>query len=289
MIHYQRHGCPPLSDYKKPRDGRLVIPWAMHPRALRGDSFVPSDLTPFLPCIYNQDRIGACSACGSVGAAQTTLKKAGVALPGIAAPLSVYTPTRAIERAVDHPSGTLPPLTDTGAYPDDALRVMQLYGMRTTVQECGEAGPSEALSEYEDAHVNDEPNLLGFEQAAAFRLLGGFDIVTTGQQRLDDVAAALAAGYAVGRSVYASDDRFQRYVGGVMPAPPANVWCDHWIYTVGCYKDAAGTMIFPSVNSWSTNWGESWGSAPGGMFRAGPADIQAADAVIVFAVTEVQS
>ena len=280
MIHYQAHDCPPLSDYKKPRDGRLVIPWAMHPRALRAAPFQPSDLTPFLPCIYNQDRIGACSACGSVGAAQTTLKKAGVALPGIAAPLSVYTPTRAIERAVDHPSGTLPPLTDTGAYPDDALRVMQLYGMRTTLEECGEAGPSEALSQYEDAHVNDEPNLLGFEQAAAFRLLGGFDIVTTGQQRLNDVAAALAAGYAVGISVYASDDRFQRYVGGIMPDPPEGSQMDHWNYVAKCEMDATGSPVFTVVNSWG-DWGE------GGLWRCGPRTIQVSDCLICFAITTV--
>ena len=287
MIHYQRHNLPPLVDYLKPRDGRFVVPWAMHPNALRGAAFQPSDLTPFLPCIYNQDRIGECSACGSVGAVQTTLAKAGVSLPGIIAPLSVYTPTRAIERAAAYPSGTLPPLTDTGAYPDDALKVLQLYGARTTLQECGEAGPSDALSQYEDEHVNDEPRLLGMEQAAVFRLLGGFDIVTSGQQRLADVAAALAAGYAVGRSVYASDDRFQRYVGGVMPDPPPGAGCDHWIFTAGCYKDAAGTMIFLSVNSWGM-WGEPWGSSPGGMFRAGPADIQAADCLIAFAVTEAQ-
>lgn len=290
MINHLKLDCQPLVDYRRPPSGRHVIPWSMHPKAktVRGAAFQPIDLTPFVPCVYNQDRIGECSACGSVGAAQTSLAKAGKPLVGIVAPLSVYTPTRAIERAVAYPTGTLPPLADTGAYPDDALRVLQLYGMRTTLQECGEAGPSPKLSQYEDDHVNDEPTLLGYEQAAAFKLLGGFDIVSSGQQRIDDVIAALTAGYAVGIAVYASDNRFQSYSGGVMPDPPAGAGCDHWTYLAGCYKDAAGTPIFVDPNSWDVTWGIGYGSLSGGCFLAGPGIIQAADCLIAFAVTEVQ-
>ena len=79
MIHHLKLDCPPLFDYRRPPDGRHVIPWSMHPKArtARRAAFQPVDLTPFVPCVYNQSRIGECSACGSIGAAQTSLAKAG--------------------------------------------------------------------------------------------------------------------------------------------------------------------------------------------------------------------
>ena len=284
MIHYQRHACPPKVDYRKPPAGRLVVPWHVHPKAIRGAALPASvDLTAFRPPISDQGRSGACSAHGTVGAVQTSLAKAGVALPGRLAPLPVYRATRCLERAVAHASGTLPPLTDSGAYPDDALRALALFGVETLQEECGHPAPCDEVTSYEETHVNDEPTAWEFEQSAALKLIGAFDIVTNGQQRLEDVASALAAGYAVGRSVYASDDRFQFYMSGVMAPAPAGSPCDHWIYCDGYYTDATGHRVWRNPNSWGEGWGEA------GEFLDCEANILASDCLIAYAVSEVQS
>ena len=286
MIHHVKHGSAaiPGGDYRPPRPGRLVVPWALHPKATRGAAIVPSDLTPFVPCIYDQGQIGECSACGTAGGIQTSLKRAGVPLPGILAPLPIYRATRALERGADHPDGTLPPLADTGAMPDDAFHAINWFGGQTTQDECGEVGPSSTLTAYEEAHCNDEPTIDEFEHSARFKVAGAYDIVSTGDQRANDVAGALAAGFDVGGSVYAADDRFQSYVGGVMPPAPAGAMCDHWVHIVGCFIDAKGQPIFVWANSWGLGWGTSYGALPGGCFLTTSAQVIDADCLIVYSV-----
>ena len=281
MIHHAKLNITPGADYKPPRPGRILIPWHLHPRATRGAAIQPGDLTPFIPPIGNQDAIGECTGYGTKDGISTSLTKAGHTVPGYLAALPLYRAVRCLERAAAYPSGTLPTLTDSGASPDDVFTVATRFGIQTTAEECGETGPSDALSQYEDAHVNDEPPLGEFEQDAAFKVVGAFDIVSTGDQRIEDVASALAAGYAVGISVYAADARFQDYVGGVMPDPPAGAGCDHWNYLAGCYLDATSAPIFTAVNSWSKSWGES------GLWRGGAGHLQASDCLIAYAVTEV--
>jgi len=229
----------------------------------------------------------SCNSYGTKDGAATSLKKAGKPLPGYFAALPLYRGVRCLERA-QSTSGALPPLTDCGAGPDDVLTFAQQFGIQTSVQECGETGPSDKLSQYEDAHVNDEPTLGEFEHDSSFRLVGGFDITSTGDQRLLDVSNALAAGYAVGISVYAADQRFQGYDGGITPDPPAGVGCDHWNYLVGASLSFPGyPIVGVGVNSWTDQWGTSWGHSPSaGLWLGGPGIIQAADCLIVYAVSE---
>ena len=291
MIHHARFSAGtklPAGDYKPPRSGRLVIPWHLHPKSVRGAAFQASDLTPWIPPIGNQDQIGECTGYGTKDGIATTMAKAGHPLPGYFAALPIYRMTRAIERAAYAGAGALPPLTDSGASPDDVLHVAQTFGLTTSAAECGEAGPSDTLSQYEDTHVNDEPVAEEFIQSSAFRVIGGFDIVSTGAQRVADVAQALAAGYAVGISVYAADARFQNYVGGVMPDPPAGSGCDHWNYLAGAFLDATGAPIFVGVNSWTAQFGQPYGSAKGGCWLGGAGILQASDCLIAFAITGVQ-
>jgi hypothetical protein len=284
MIHYQRLGCAPKQDYRPPRPGRLKLSWNLHPKAMQSSVLQASDLTPCMPPVGNQDQIGACNSYGTKDGAATSLAKAGKPLPGYLAALPLYRGVRCLERA-QSTSSALPPLTDCGAGPDDVLTFAQHFGIQTSQQECGEAGPSDKLSQYEDAHVNDEPTLGEFEHDSSFRLVGGFDITSTGDQRLLDVSNALAAGYAVGISVYAADARYQGYNVGVLPDPPAGAGNDHWNYLVGL--DLTTGPLFAGVNSWTSGWGRAWGSAPGGLWLGGPGIIQAADALIAYAVSEV--
>jgi len=286
MIHYQRLNCAPKQDYRPPRPGRLKLSWNLHPKAAQSSVLQASDLTPWMPPVGNQDQIGACNSYGTKDGASTSLVKAGHPVPGYFAALHLYRATRCMERAAAGLDPATNPLTDSGANPDDVLAVIHNWGMQTSAAECGEIGPSAALSAYEDQHCNDEPTAREFEQDSSFKVVGGFDITSTGDQRLLDVSNALAAGYAVGISVYAADARFQGYSSGVLPDPPAGAGCDHWNYLVGL--DLTTGPLFVGVNSWTaTNWGRAWGSAPGGLWLGGPGIIQAADALIVYAVSEV--
>ena len=284
MIHFQRFGIDkPASDYRPPRANRLVVPWSLHPKATRASQLLASDLTPHMPPIGNQDRIGACNSYGTKDGIATSFSAAQRPIPGYFAALPLYRAVRCLERAASTWGSDLPPLTDCGADPDDVLRVVQQFGMMTSQAECGQPGPCDDLSQYEDQHVNDEPTLGEFEHDSTFKVVGGFDIVSTGDQRLLDVSNALASGYAVGISVYASDDRYQGYRGGVLADPPAGAGCDHFNYLAGL--DMTTGPLFVGVNSWTaTQWGRVWKSAPGGVWLGGPGIIQAADRLVVYSV-----
>jgi hypothetical protein len=183
-----------------------------------------------------------------------------------------------IERARIWSGGPLPPLTDSGADPMDAYLALETYGCQTTMQECGEAGPSDKLTAYEEAHVNDP--IVGEELIAdsSFKTAGQFVITSIDQQRLNDVAQAIASKFAVGVAVYAADDRFQSYTGGVMAAPPAGSVPDHWVYATKFYTDASGHRVYGLPNSWSELWGL------GGEFLACEDIILASDCIIVASV-----
>jgi hypothetical protein len=265
--------------YRPVPAGRAQIPWHLHPRS-RAAGVIPSsvDLTPFRPPIYDQGSIGECSGEGTVGSVTTTLAKAGTPVSALLSPLSVYRLGRCIERALKYSGGVLPKLTDSGANPDDVFRALNLYGVATCQDVAGVPGPCAALTAYEEAHVNDEPSLEELELDDKFKALGQFLITSTGQQRLDDVARALASGFAVGFSVYASDDRFQRYAGGVMGPPPSGVYCDHWVYMTGFVTSVTNHRIYRAPNSWGEGWGEQ------GEFQACEEIVLASDCVEVASV-----
>jgi hypothetical protein len=256
----------------------MVMPWHMHPKTTRFSQLTASDLTPHMPPIGDQNRIGACSAYGTKDGIWTSMSAAQCPPPGYFAALPLYRAVRCVER-----SGPSEPLTDCGADPDDVLKVAQVWGIQTSQRECGQPGPSRELSQYEDQHVNDEPTLEEFQQDATFRIVGGFDIVSTGAQRLLDVSNALASGFAVGISVAASDDRYQQYDGGILADPPAGAELDHYNYLAGLDL-STGSPLFVGVNSWDVGYGRAWGSAPGGCWLGGSAIIHASDRLVVYAV-----
>ena len=278
-IWHTRHGLPPKIDYRRPPAEREIVSWSLHPRS---SSPIPAscDLTPCRPPIYDQGAIGECTACGTIGSVQTTLAAAGRPISPPLAPLSLYRPTRMLERANVWSGGPLPPLTDSGADPSSAYTALQLYGCRTTVDECGEADPSNALTAYEEAHVNDPIVAEELIRDEKFKTSGQYAITSTGSQRLSDVAQAVASRFAVGVSVYAADDRFQGYTGGIMAGPPAGTVPDHWVYVTKFYTDASSHRVYGLPNSWGTLWGL------GGEFLACEDLILASDCLIVASVTE---
>lgn len=267
-------------DYRRPSERSLLVPWHLHPKSSAPIS-TSYDLTSFRAPIYNQGGIGSCTACGTIGSVQTSLAAAGRTISPPLAPLSLYRPTRMLARAKDWNGGPLPPLTDSGANPADAYQALTSYGCQTTVEECGEMGPSDTLTSYEEEHVNDLIVAEDLILDATFKVTGQFAIVSSGSQRLKDVAQAVSSKFAVGVSVYAADDRFQGYTGGIMAGPPVGSIPDHWVYITRYYQDAAGDFIFGLPNSWSEAWGIN------GEFLAFQDVILAADCLMVASVTPV--
>jgi hypothetical protein len=266
-------------------EGRALDNWHLHPLALA--AVAPSghaDLRPFRPRTTDQGRIRACTGHGYTGSVSTTLAKAGTPVPMLS-PSSAYKLGRCMARA-DGIRGTatqLPPLEDRGANPDDVHRAAAIYGIAQALYIEGVDVPCDELTASGEKHVLDEPLLIEMQHSNMLRLVGHERVWSTGQDRLDDVCRALDAGFAVEISVYASDARYQGYVGGVMPPPPSGVWCDHWNYLVGYETDATGTRIYFGVNSWGEQWGER-DVIGGGTYRACPQIILASDCLMVASV-----
>jgi hypothetical protein len=257
-------------------------PWHLHPKATRGGVLSPdSDLTRFAPPVDDQGVVGQCTGQAVTCGVQTTLAAAGVQIPYLD-PQAAYRLARCLDRAyTSYPTGPLPPLEDVGADPNLAHLALTRWGCPATVDTFGFDGPCPEMTEAYGQHSNDEPKLGELEDSDEFRVIGQQRIYSTGQQRILDVRAALAAGFAVTMAVHASDDRFQGYMGGVMGPAPAWASCNHLVCAIGDYTDATGTTILIVQNSWSKNWGES------GLFRCHSDVLLASDGTHVCSVRKV--
>lgn len=255
--------------------------WHMHPKAPRAGQASPdADLVRFAPPIDDQGQVGQCTGEAVTCGTTTTLRAAGADVAGFLDAQSPYRMARALDRAAEYPwaDGKPPALQDTGADPNQVFRALNKYGCRTTLDGYGFDGPCPELTAAYETHANDEPDLLELEEDDTFRAVGQQRVLSVGQQRIDDVRAALAAGFAVTMSVYASDARFQDYVGGVMPPAPDWVGCNHLVCVVGDYTDATGATVLLVQNSWSKAWGEA------GYFRASSGILLQSDCVHVASV-----
>ncbi len=234
-------------------------PWHLHRKSYASEPISDAvDMTPYRPPIFDQGQTGSCVGHGTVGAVMTTLAKAGTPASELLCPLSVYRLARCMDRTLSwYGSPSPPPLMDDGTDPDLAMHAIATWGIATCRELLGVDGPGSDYTARLEAEVNREPMLGELEASDAFKLVGQHAILSGGQQRLDDVARALDSGFAVGLAVYASDNRFQCYVGGVLMQAPAVSRCDHWTYLTGFYTDATGHRIYRGVNSWGPSWGES--------------------------------
>jgi hypothetical protein len=202
---------------------------------------------------------------------------AGVPLPNYLDPQAAYRLARCMERAYGYPwtGGNPPALEDVGADPNMVYLGINRWGCPRSSDTFGFDGPCPDLTAAYGQHANDEPMLGDMEDADDFKVVGQQAVFSTGQQRILDVRAANASNFPVTMSVYASDDRFQGYIGGVMGPAPAGSSCNHLVCIVGNYTDATGATIFLVQNSWSRSWGEN------GLFRASSGILLQSDGVHV--------
>jgi hypothetical protein len=240
--------------------GRIEDQWHQHPRAARAGQASPdSDMKSSLPPVDDQNGCSQCTGQAVTGAAMTTLAAAARPVNGYLDPQAAYRLARCIERAQMYPwnGGQLPTLQDNGADPNLVHLAGSEYGFARTLDTFGYPGPCPALTADYATYVNVEPQMMELECSDDFKLLGQFRVQSTGAQRIADVRAALASRFAVTLSVYASDDRFQGYVGGLMPPKPDGADDDHLIFCYGCFTDATGATVFLCQNSWGVGFGMS--------------------------------
>jgi hypothetical protein len=233
--------------------------WHLHPMAEKAGQKSPDrDLTMFAPAVDDQGDVGQCTGqavgCGDM----TTLSAGGTPVDGYLDPQSLYRLARCMERAYGYPwSNGMPPLQDLGADPNLVHLAINRWGCSTLKDTFGYPGPCPELTAAYGQRRNDEPTLGEMEASDAFRMVGQQRVTSTGQQRIDDVRTAISVGFACTMSVYASDARFQSYVGGVMGPAPDGSGCDHLVCVIGDFTDAIGETIFIVQNSWGTEWGQS--------------------------------
>jgi hypothetical protein len=242
--------------------------------ALRlGVAILPASvsLLRFAPDVLDQNQTGSCTG-GSTGAAiATSLASAGTPLGFVPSPRGIYNIGRAIDRAAST-DGSLPPLTDDGAQPNQVMRGISEWGVRPM------RGPTSTGANYdcEPSNVNLEPTLGELEEEATCLLIGQYEVTSTGRQRVRDLQAALAGGRALTFAIAGGTNDFQSYLGGVMGA--LNGELDHYVWMYGYETQVDGSVIFLCSNQWGKDWGEA------GRFRINEACVAQIGNIVVLDV-----
>ena len=265
-----KHG----TGYRPVPAGVREDPWHLHPMARLGAS-PDADLTPFAPPVDDQDGVGQCTGQAVICGAFTALGKAGTPLAQYPNPQTAYRMALCLARSYEWSSGNPPSLQDTGTDPNLVYLGLNKWGCASAKDVLGFADPCPELTAAYAQHACDEPTLGEFEFSDNMKLVGQQVVTSSGQQRILDVRAALAAGFPFTMSVYASDARFQGYTGGVMPAAPDGSECDHLVCALKSTTLATGETVFLVQNSWSKGWGM------GGFFLASSGILLQSDGVHV--------
>lgn len=206
------------------------------------------DLRPFAPPVLDQNGCGSCVGHAVACAVATALARAGKPLGFIPSPRGVYCLARCIDRV--SPSDAL---IDEGSMPNQAIRSLNEWG----VHPMRAPSPEGFNSDCDPTNVNAEPTLQELETDAEAIVLGQYEIDSSGAQRVTDLCAALANGYAVTCSVSAGNDTWQYWTPSNGPlGAQAPVELDHYVWFVG-YRTAAGKRIFRIRNQWSPTWGDA--------------------------------
>lgn len=206
-------------------------------------------LLAFAPAMLDQNQTGSCTGGSTAACAYCDLAANGLPLGFVPSPRGIYGNGRAIDR-FPNDDGTLPPLTDDGAEPNQIMRGISEWGVRPM------KGPTSAGENYdcELANVNAEPTLAELEDEATHLLLGEYGITSTGKQRVRDMQTALAAHKPMTVAIAGGSDAFQGYTGGVLG--PLNAPLDHYVWIYGYEVQPDGSVVFLCRNQWGEGWGE---------------------------------
>ena len=191
-------------------------------------------LKEFVRRVHDQSITGSCVGQALSQAIDTRLRKLGFNGPEPSS-LALY----AGARSVDHGK-----LEDNGCYPRDAMRFSQTNGV-----------PREDVWPFDVAKVNEKLPWDVLQDASRFLLFQWWRIYSSGQQRSDAVAQAIAAGFPVifGLEI---DNAFFGYSGGTIMQMNADRAGGHMLCIIGYRTREDGTREFLIVNSWGYGWGE---------------------------------
>jgi hypothetical protein len=191
-------------------------------------------LREFIRRIHDQTITSSCVGQALSQAIDTRLRKLGFDFePSSMAP---YTGARALDHGV---------LVDAGCYPRDAMRFVATNGV-----------PREHVWPFDPAKVNEPLPWDVLQDASRFLLFAWWRIYSSGQQRSDAVAQAVAAGFPVifGLDI---DNAFFGYSGGTIMRMNADSAGGHMLCIVGYRTREDGTREFLVANSWGYGWGEN--------------------------------
>jgi C1A family cysteine protease len=192
-----------------------------------------TDLRELCPEVYDQGRLGSCTAHAIAASLQFDQKKQGLTDVFLPSRLFIYYFERLIEGTV---------ATDSGAMIRDGIKVVVKQG-----------APHEALWPYDIARFTLAPPKGARRDAVRHTAL-------TYQRLTPDLAhlkSCLATGYpfVFGFSVYESFESQAVAQTGIasLPVPGEKMLGGHAVLAVG-YDDASGTFLVR--NSWGSGWGQ---------------------------------
>jgi hypothetical protein len=194
----------------------------------------------------------SCVGHALVGASETRFHILGQPIVH-KAPFCVYDVGRCIDRH-PLPNGKLPPLTDHGCEPNQAMRGVIEWG----------------ICNYEDRptvvkDVNKEPRLSMLEDASEFELEGAYLLYPVGDNRdermasiIGQITQTLASGYPV-PAARIFDTESEQWTPNKPPLGASNPHDPHagghYIYLVGYEIDSQGKITVEFANSWG-DWGD---------------------------------
>jgi C1A family cysteine protease len=210
--------------------------WRDHLQSLEPERLLPQsvrlDLDPAMPPVYDQLRLGSCTANALACAMQFDLRKQGLN-DFMPSRLFIYYNERVLERTTEE---------DAGAEIRDGAKTLHRMGV------C-----SEQTWPYDVDAFTTQPPLVSYVQARDTKSVG------YGRVPRRALLASLAdgIGFTVGFTVY---DSF-RNVGdnGVMPLPGGDVLGGHAVFVCGyeTLYDVDGRLYFRVRNSWGPDWGDA--------------------------------
>ena len=211
-------------------------------RAVGKTSAETPSLLPYRAGRLEQNGVSACVGFALARALHICLLADGYPSAPVPSPLFLYYNGRAAENAGEDVDAA-PPVEDRGSYP------------RLVMQACRALGFC-AAADWPFAHAqrNTRPKLRCYRRAYDQRALEFFRILSSGQDRIDEVKAALSNNWPVifGMPV---DKAFLQHRGSdpIMSLNPAEIVGGHMM-TVVAWDGAV------MVDNW---WGEDWGYGDG--------------------------
>ena len=231
-----------------------VDPFRKLSESIKSDGSAPTiDLSSFAMPVADQGSTSSCPGHAVAGAVYTTCAAQGHQLPYVPSPKGIYTDARCIDRTPSPELGwALPPLTDEGAFPDQAVRAIAEWGVMP-IQAPTTDG---RYSDCDPVTINDEPTLNDLEAESALVLTGayGIDIDVIGKQRVMDLRKSLSNGYAVCFSTYVGIE-FENWTPSKGPLKGVNGTPNHYVYLISYRTLPDGTTVFKFRNSWGPGWG----------------------------------